>query len=71
VREDRRYGDVEPGADDARLQLRRPGAAEVHGQLLLGDGPHRLGVDQEAVHVEEQGRRELLRRGAARHLALK
>ena len=46
---------LQAGADDLRLELGGPGAAQLLGELGLRDRPGRLGVDEQAVHVEQHG----------------
>jgi hypothetical protein len=48
-------GDVEAGADDAQLILARELAAVAAEELGLGLVPEGLGIQQQAIHVEDDG----------------
>ena len=49
---------IQPGADEREAIVVRPDAAERRYELLLGGEPVRLGIDEGAVHVPEDGGRE-------------
>ena len=48
-------GDLEAGADHGHLVVARELAAVACEELGLGLVPERLGIEQQAVHVEDHG----------------
>ena len=66
--DERLHGLLERAADKGLLLLRAPGAAELVDHLDLGGVPEVLGLDEQAVHVEQDGRGQ---DGARAHVALK
>ncbi len=60
-REHERQGRVDPVPDHRRLDLRGEPATEACRQFVLCHRPQRFGVNQQTVHVEQDGRNTIVR----------